>query len=98
MKLVRDKIPEIIEKSGKKAITHIANDKEYLEGLNMKLKEEVDEFLKDGNDEELMDIVEVIEAMAGLKGASFEEFEKKRRLKAEERGKFKRRIILDSVK
>jgi predicted house-cleaning noncanonical NTP pyrophosphatase (MazG superfamily) len=45
-----------------------------------------------------MDIVEVVEALAELKGLPFGEFERKRKLKAEERGKFKKRIILDNVK
>jgi len=98
MKLVRDRIPEIIEKDGKNAVTHIADDGEYSKELKIKLKEEVDEFLKDDNEEELMDIVEVVEALSELKGTPFGDLERKRRLKAEERGKFEKRIILDDVK
>ncbi len=97
MKLVRDRIPEIIKKDGKKTVTHTASDKEYLEGLKAKLDEEVKEFLKDDNVEELADIVEVVHALAELKGVSIEELEKKRRAKAEERGRFQKRIVLDKV-
>lgn len=38
-KLVRDKIPEIIENSGKKAITTVLNEEEYLTELDSKLNE-----------------------------------------------------------
>ena len=39
-KLVRDKIPEIIEKSGKTAVCHILDETEYLAELDRKLNEE----------------------------------------------------------
>lgn len=39
-KLVRDKIPEIIEKSGKTAYCHILDETEYLAELDRKLNEE----------------------------------------------------------
>ena len=54
-KLVRDKIPKIIEKDGQTPVIHIANKKEYKQKLLEKLQEEVDEFLKDQNQEELAD-------------------------------------------
>jgi len=52
-KLVRDKIPQIIEKSGKTPITHNASDKEYWKKLKEKLREEVDEFMEKGVRENL---------------------------------------------
>lgn len=94
-KLVRDRIPEIIKENGDVAITHIADDKEYKKSLIKKLKEEVDEFLKDPNKEEIADILEVLYAVCDLQGVSKEEVESIRRKKAEKRGGFKKRIILD---
>jgi len=94
-KLVRDRIPEIIKENGDVAITHIADDKEYKESLIKKLKEEIDEFLKDPNKEEIADILEVLYAVCDLQGVSKEEAESIRRKKAEKRGGFKKRIILD---
>ena len=40
-KLVRDRIPEIIEASGKTCSIHILNEKDYLAALEQKLDEEV---------------------------------------------------------
>jgi Uncharacterized conserved protein len=42
-KLVRDKIPKIIEETGKKAVIHLLSEEEYLAALEAKLDEEVGE-------------------------------------------------------
>ena len=46
-KLVRDKIPKIIEKAGKKAHTHILSEEEYIAELDKKLGEEFAEYQAD---------------------------------------------------
>jgi predicted house-cleaning noncanonical NTP pyrophosphatase (MazG superfamily) len=97
-KLVRDKIPERIVKSGKHPVTHTATESEYWLKLQEKLREEVDEFIKDGNSEELADILEVINAISDYKKISRDELEVLRKKKAEERGAFSSRIILDETK
>jgi len=97
-KLVRDKIPEIIKGKGETPITHIADDQEYKIRLKEKLQEEVAEFLKDSNAEELADILEVIYALGDNIGVSKEELERIRLKKAEKRGGFKEKIILDETK
>jgi predicted house-cleaning noncanonical NTP pyrophosphatase (MazG superfamily) len=94
-KLVRDKIPEYIEKKGGRAVTHIAGEKEYWEKLKEKLLEECAEFNADENEDELADILEVIEAIIAYKKFNQRTIEEKRGKKAEERGKFEKRIILD---
>ena len=55
-KLVRDRIPEIIEASGKTCVTEILSDEAYLEMLDKKLDEELAEYHKDQNIEELADL------------------------------------------
>lgn len=45
-KLIRDRIPEIIEKSGKKAIVETLNESDYINFLKAKLEEELEEFKK----------------------------------------------------
>ncbi|MGC9611193.1 MAG: nucleoside triphosphate pyrophosphohydrolase [Minisyncoccia bacterium] len=94
-KLVRDKIPDYIRKKGDTPITHIANEAEYWQKLKEKLLEEIEEFNKDENAEEYADILEVLEAIADYKEFDKEEVQRIKIKKAEERGKFKDRIILD---
>ena len=96
-KLVRDKIPEIIKKDGKVPVTHIASDEEYWERLKDKLIEEVDEFIDDSTEEELADILEVIYAICEHKQFDKDKLEQLRKKKAEERGGFKGKIILDKM-
>ena len=61
-KLVRDRIPEIIEKSGKTAYCHILSNDEYIVELDCKLNEECAEYQEDKSIEELADMLEVIRA------------------------------------
>lgn len=96
-KLVRDRIPEIIEAKGDSALTRILSDEEFLECLKRKLCEEVNEFLSDGTVEELTDIYEVLLAMLEYMGISVESFEELRNKKVLEKGSFSKRIFLDSV-
>lgn len=63
-KLVRDRIPEIIENGGNVANTRILSQEELLLHLEQKLDEEVGEYHRDKNLEELADILEVVYALA----------------------------------
>lgn len=96
-KLVRDKIPEIINSEGRIAITKELDDEKYLNELNKKLQEEVKEYLEDNNVEELADIVEVIYGILNSKDVSIEEFEKIRKSKIDKRGAFNKKIFLEKV-
>ena len=96
-KLVRDKIPQIIEQSGKRCTTRILSAEEYSAALDVKLQEELNEYLADGSMEELADLLEVMMAVAEAQGHSFAEVEAIRRAKAAQRGGFRERIWLDSV-
>ena len=62
--MVRDRIPEIIKGKGGVPKAHRAGKVEYWQKLREKLDEEVAEFQKDQNAEELADIMEVVNALA----------------------------------
>ena len=96
-KLVRDKIPEIIEQDGKKCTMRVLNDEEYLKALDAKLDEELAEYHKDQNVEELADLLEVLYAVAEARGFTKDEVEAVRERKAEKRGQFKEKLFLESV-
>ena len=96
-KLVRDRIPEIIEASGKSCKIAILSDEEYIEMLDAKLDEELAEYHKDKNIEELADLLEVVRAAVIARGYAVEELEKVRAEKASERGGFEKKILLKEV-
>lgn len=96
-KLVRDKIPEIIEADGKKCDVEIASKKEHYELLKDKLIEETGEFMEDENLEELADIMEVIFSLAESLGYEEKDLLSKREEKKHERGGFKEGIVLGKV-
>lgn len=96
-KLVRDKIPDIIRSKGRDPATHIADEAEYWEKLKEKLIEEFDEFQRDENVEEMADLLEVIDAILEFKGFSRGDVERMKAKKAEERGGFRGRIILEEA-
>ena len=93
-KLIRDRIPEIIEKTGNEYEVEELDDKIYLESLDKKLQEELEEYLESGEIAELADLVEVIYAILDHKDISRDEFEKIRLDKKEDRGGFAERLFL----
>jgi predicted house-cleaning noncanonical NTP pyrophosphatase (MazG superfamily) len=100
-KLVRDLVPEIIEKQGKIPICYRASDEEYKLFLKEKLKEEACEFLQAESRaesmEELADVLEVLDAIYvayQFDKASLDDLKKDKNMK---RGGFKQKIILDKI-
>lgn len=92
-KLVRDKIPELIRDAT--PIVHVADDVEYEAALRRKLQEETDEFLADPSVEEAADVLEVMHALCAFRGVDMSGLEDVQLKKANERGGFAGRIILD---
>lgn len=95
-KLVRDKIPEIIRSGGEVPKVRILEQDEYRSCLEKKLDEEVAEFHRDGNAEELADILEVVYALAAAIGCGREELRQIYQQKHEARGGFEERVFLIS--
>lgn len=100
-KLVRDLIPQIIEKSGSKFTTRTLEPSEHLTEIKNKLFEEVKEFSETNNRkdaiEELSDILELIHAALPIYEASYEELEQTRITKNKKRGGFENGIFLLEV-
>ena len=96
-KLIRDKIPEIIEQSGKKCIIEVMDNDTYIEYLDQKLNEELAEYQQDKSIEELADLLEVMYAVVVARGHSVAELERIRLEKAEKRGAFEKKLLLKSV-
>lgn len=95
-KLVRDKIPEILDSKGIKYEKRVVDKDEYISELIKKLKEEVDEFLQDGSIEELSDVLEVIKALENTD--KYSNLEEVRVNKKEEKGGFERGYICKGEK
>ena len=96
-KLVRDRIPEIIEASGKTCLTATLSDEAYLHMLDQKLNEELAEYQESKSMEELADLLEVIVATAKARGCSWEQLLRIRNQKRAKRGGFEKKILLMEV-
>jgi len=99
-KLVRDKIPEIIENNeNKKVKTRILeDDREYLDFLFKKIEEEANELANTKNEkhlmEELSDVMEIIDEILKVSKLDLEKIREVQRVKNLERGGFKKRILM----
>lgn len=93
-KLVRDKIPEIIENNGGKATFRQLSQEEYMIFLEEKLDEEVGEYHRDHTVEELADILEVVYALAAAQSCTKEELLAVYDEKHAQRGGFEKRLLL----
>lgn len=92
-KLIRDQIPDIKKANGSTPKIRVLNSKEFSKCLDEKLLEKNQEFLQNNNVEELADIFEVLLAILDDRKISFEEFEKIRNSKLQERGAFSKRYF-----
>ena len=96
-KLVRDRIPEIIEASGRRCVCSTLSDEEYLAKLDEKLNEELAEYQESKSLEELADLLEVMRAVAAARSSSMDEVESIRRDKAAKRGGVEKKILLTEI-
>ena len=96
-KLIRDRIPEIIEQDGKHYMVESMALLEYEQALLEKLVEEAQEARKADEahiKNELADILEVIDALLVLKGLSRQTLRKEQLRRRNERGGFEKRLKL----
>lgn len=96
-KLIRDRIPEIIDSTGRSAVIRTLSDEEYPIYLEAKLNEEVGEYHRDKTAEELADILEVVYALAANLGVSRDELMEIYQKKHDDRGGFEKKLFLIST-
>lgn len=94
-KLVRDKVPEIMEAQGKKFGCRTAADDEYRRMLIMKIKEEATEVEYDGA-KELADVLEAAMCLAESYGVAWQEIERMAAEKRAEKGSFRKKIVMET--
>lgn len=99
-KLVRDKIVDIIQKSGR-TVNHVKlNDADYEVALKNKLQEESLEVIAAKNQketvEELADLQELIDCLLVHINVSKEELQKAQEAKNQAKGSFKDKIFIKS--
>ena len=97
-KLVRDRIPEIIEADGKTCVSATLSNEDYIALLDQKLNEELAEYQESKSLEELADLLEVMQAVVKARGWTLEELEQVRADKADKRGGFEKKILLKEVR
>ena len=95
-KLVRDRIPELLKAEGSEPRTRVAHGEEYPALLRVKLLEEVQEFFDSGDAGELVDVIEVVYALAREQGLEPSQLEEQRAAKERERGGFSTQTVLIS--
>lgn len=96
-KLVRDRIPQIIEASGGKCVTAVLSDDVYIQALDAKLNEELAEYQQSKSLEELADLLEVMGAVVKARGYTWDDLTRVRNEKRAHRGAFDQRIFLMEV-
>lgn len=97
-KLVRDKIPAIIEANGETAYYRLLDDdEEYLRSLFTKDVEEGHELAKDRNLDELADKLAVLYAIAKVLGYTPGQIEQARLEKEAAKGGFEGRVFLEKT-
>lgn len=100
-KLVRDNIPEIIEKDGEIPIVRVLGDYEFRIELERKLQEEYIEFLtakdKANRLEEIADMLEVLSNLIQLEDSDLPSVLSIMDKKREKRGGFSKRLFLEKT-
>jgi predicted house-cleaning noncanonical NTP pyrophosphatase (MazG superfamily) len=99
-KLIRDRIPEIIQSEGRHPVTRVLDEASYRQALLAKLIEEAQEASHATPGDlpgELADVLEVLRALTGTAGMSWPQLLALAEDKRRQRGGFERRIFLESV-
>jgi predicted house-cleaning noncanonical NTP pyrophosphatase (MazG superfamily) len=93
-KLVRDQVPAELRQQHLRPVVQVLTDDQYRLALNKRLQADASGHLKDKSLEELSDIVEIIYAIAALRGATPDQLEALRQRKAHQKGGYTQHYFL----
>ena len=96
-KLIRDKIPEIIKKSGDYCEIMVLGKAAFEKELKKKLLEESKELINAPKEKilnELTDVLEITKSIAAYYKIPFSRVEKSQKIKRKQRGGFKKKLYL----
>lgn len=96
-KLVRDRIPQLIEESGRKCTYRVLNDDEYFDALVNKVIEEIEEYRVSRKEEELSDVYEALDCLVKFKEYEPMHLDYLRLIRREARGSYIKKILLEEV-
>ena len=96
-KLVRDRIPQIIKENEEEAEIRQVKGHKLERFLREKVLEEAEEFAEEGEDKELADLLEVVDAYRKSEDLSEDELKKLMKEKNRERGRFSEGFVLEHV-
>lgn len=99
-KLVRDYYPELLKQKGKTTEIEVLGGCQYSEKLMENFDEGVSNFKKANSDRllsEIIDLLEIVYAIADHRGITESEVDFMRQLKKNQSGGFKKRIMLKSI-
>ena len=96
-KLVRDRIPDVLNKANKKYTYHIATDEEFLIRLKDKIIEELEELYENPSVEEMADVFEVLYTLGKELKLDIAAVNTTMFKKGLAKGRFKEKIILEKV-
>ena len=98
MKLVRDKIPQLIRGEGRWCLTRtVCDDTEHTSLLREKIMEETDEFIGEPSYEEAADMLEVLRAFCAMHNLDWSRVVLAANKKQYTHGGFFRGIVLQEV-
>ena len=100
-KLIRDKIPEIIQKDNATPKVSILDDEQFSSALKEKLIEEAKELQEAKTQEEILnelsDVLQLVESIASNNKLTIEEIKNQKEAKKIKRGGFEKKLFLEYV-
>lgn len=91
---VRDRVPEKIRGQDRRCITRSLAPDEFASRLEYALIEELERYLESKDPGKLVDLLETIKALAGIRGLSWDQLEAMRAAKASDEGGFDDNLLM----